>query len=93
MAVARAHGARARRAAAGAAERITGAANSTTAREQVDRLLDPGSAFREFSALAANGMYDDEAPSAGIITGIRIVNVQCAIVASDATVKVARTTR
>jgi 3-methylcrotonyl-CoA carboxylase beta subunit len=45
-----------------------------TARERVDRLVDPGSAFLEFSALAANGMYDDDAPSAGIITGIGIVN-------------------
>src|ERR1700744_2358000 len=59
-----------------------------TARERVDRLLDPGAAFLEFSALAANGMYDNDAPSAGIITGIGNVNgIPCAIVANDATVK------
>src|SRR4051812_46307130 len=36
-------------------------------RERIDRLLDPGSPFLELSALAASGMYDDEAPSAGIV--------------------------
>ena len=57
-------------------------------RERVDRLIDPGSAFLELSALAAGGMYDDEAPSAGIVTGIGLVEgVECAIVANDATVK------
>ena len=39
-------------------------------RERVERLLDPGSAFLELSPLAAHGMYDGEAPGAGIITGI-----------------------
>jgi 3-methylcrotonyl-CoA carboxylase beta subunit len=39
-------------------------------RERVDKLLDPGAAFLELSPLAANGMYDDEAPGAGMITGI-----------------------
>src|ERR1700745_866952 len=39
-------------------------------RERVERLLDPGSPFLEIGALAANGMYGDEAPAAGIITGI-----------------------
>ena len=39
-------------------------------RERIDRLLDPGSPFLELSPLAANGMYDDEAPGAGIVTGI-----------------------
>ncbi|HET7814574.1 MAG TPA: carboxyl transferase domain-containing protein, partial [Candidatus Baltobacteraceae bacterium] len=59
-----------------------------TARERVDRLIDPGAPFLEFSALAANGMYDDGAPSAGIVTGIGIVEGQyCVIVANDATVK------
>jgi acetyl-CoA carboxylase carboxyltransferase component len=59
-----------------------------TARERIDRLVDPGSPFLEFSALAANGMYDDGAPSAGIVTGIGVINgVPCAIVANDATVK------
>src|ERR1043165_2881982 len=39
-------------------------------RERVRRLLDPGSPFLELSALAAGGMYGDEVPSAGIITGV-----------------------
>src|SRR5215210_3448910 len=39
-------------------------------RERIDRLLDPGSAFLELSALAAGDVYDDEAPGAGIVTGI-----------------------
>ena len=57
-------------------------------RERIDRLIDPGSAFLELSALAAGGMYDDEAPSAGIVTGIgRIEGTLCVIVANDATVK------
>jgi 3-methylcrotonyl-CoA carboxylase beta subunit len=57
-------------------------------RERVDRLIDPGSAFLELSALAANGLYDDEAPGAGIVTGIgRVEGVECVIVANDATVK------
>jgi acetyl-CoA carboxylase carboxyltransferase component len=57
-------------------------------RERIDHLLDPGSAFLELSALAANGLYDDEAPAAGIVTGIgRIEGTMCVIVANDATVK------
>jgi len=57
-------------------------------RERIDRLLDPGSPFLELSALAANGLYDDEAPGAGIVTGIgRIEGTMCVIVANDATVK------
>ncbi len=59
-----------------------------TARERIDRLVDPGSPFLELSALAANGMYDGDAPAAGIITGIGIVEGDhCMIVANDATVK------
>jgi acetyl-CoA carboxylase carboxyltransferase component len=59
-----------------------------TARERVDRLLDPGSAFLELGALAAWEMYEGQAPSAGIVTGIGVVEGQeCAIVANDATVK------
>jgi acetyl-CoA carboxylase carboxyltransferase component len=58
------------------------------ARDRIDRLVDPGSPFLEFSALAANGMYHDDAPSAGIVTGIGTVEgVDCVIVANDATVK------
>jgi hypothetical protein len=57
-------------------------------RERIDLLLDPGSAFLELSALAANGLYDDEGPSAGIVTGIgRIEGTMCVVVANDATVK------
>jgi acetyl-CoA carboxylase carboxyltransferase component len=59
-----------------------------TARERVDRLLDPGSAFLELGALAAWDLYDGQAPSAGIVTGIGVVEGQeCVIVANDATVK------
>ena len=57
-------------------------------RDRIDRILDPGAPFLELSALAANGMYDDEAPSAGIVTGLgRIEGTLCVIVANDATVK------
>lgn len=59
-----------------------------TARERVEALLDPGTAFLEFSTLAAWGMYDNQAPAAGVITGIGVVSGQeCVIVANDATVK------
>jgi acetyl-CoA carboxylase carboxyltransferase component len=57
-------------------------------RERIDRILDPGAAFLELSPLAANGLYDDEAPGAGIVTGLgRIEGTLCVIVANDATVK------
>ena len=57
-------------------------------RDRVNELLDPGSPFLELSPLAANGMYDDEAPGAGLITGIGIVSGHPSmIVANDATVK------
>src|SRR5436190_19738631 len=57
-------------------------------RERIERLIDTGSAFLELSPLAANGLYDDEAPGAGIVTGIAMVEgVECVIVANDATVK------
>ncbi|MEV0995194.1 carboxyl transferase domain-containing protein [Nonomuraea sp. NPDC050202] len=57
-------------------------------RERVDGLLDPGSRFLELSPLAANGLYDDQAPAAGIITGVgRVSGRECVIVANDATVK------
>jgi 3-methylcrotonyl-CoA carboxylase beta subunit len=57
-------------------------------RERIDRLLDPGSAFLELSPLAANGMYDDEAPGAGMVSGVgRIEGTTCVVVANDATVK------
>ena len=64
------------------------ARNKLTARERIERLVDPGSAFLELSALAANGMYDDACPSAGIVTGIGTVEGRdCVILANDATVK------
>ena len=57
-------------------------------RDRVDGLLDPGSPFLEIAALAANGMYDDECPGAGMIAGIgRVSGRECMIVANDATVK------
>jgi 3-methylcrotonyl-CoA carboxylase beta subunit len=57
-------------------------------RERVRTLLDPGSPFLELSQLAAFGMYNDDAPSAGMVTGIgRISGQECVIVANDATVK------
>ncbi len=59
-----------------------------TARERIDRLLDPGTALLELNALAAWELYDGAAPSAGIITGIGVVEGQeCVVVANDATVK------
>ncbi|MES2855027.1 MAG: carboxyl transferase domain-containing protein [Bdellovibrionota bacterium] len=59
-----------------------------TARERVEALLDPGSAFLELSTLAAWEIYDGAAPGAGMISGIGVVSGQeCMIVANDATVK------
>src|SRR5216117_2484443 len=59
-----------------------------TARERIDRLVDPGGAFLELNALAAWDLYDGAAPGAGIVTGIGVVEGrQCVIVANDATVK------
>jgi 3-methylcrotonyl-CoA carboxylase beta subunit len=57
-------------------------------RERVDRLLDPGSPFLELSPLAAHDLYEDDVPSAGIVTGVgRVEGVPCMVVANDATVK------
>ncbi len=57
-------------------------------RERIDLLLDAGSAFLELSGLAADGLYDGDAPGAGMVTGIgRVEGVECLIVANDATVK------
>ncbi|GAA3224871.1 carboxyl transferase domain-containing protein [Nonomuraea helvata] len=57
-------------------------------RDRVDGLLDPGSRFLELSPLAATGLYDDQAPAAGIITGVgRVSGRECVVVANDATVK------
>ena len=58
------------------------------ARERIDRLLDPGTAFLELNALAAWDVYEGQAPSAGIVTGVGVIEGQeCVIVANDATVK------
>jgi len=57
-------------------------------RERIERLLDPGTPFLELSPLAAHGCYGDEAPGAGIVTGIgRCAGHECIVVANDATVK------
>jgi 3-methylcrotonyl-CoA carboxylase beta subunit len=57
-------------------------------RDRVDTLLDPGSPFLELSPLAAEGLYDGDAPAAGLITGIgRVSGREVLIVANDATVK------
>ena len=58
------------------------------ARERINEICDPGTPFLEFSSLAANGLYDSRAHSAGIITGIGVVHgKECLFVANDATVK------
>ncbi len=58
------------------------------ARDRIRALLDPGAPFLELSALAAHGMYDDQAPAAGVVTGIgRVHGQEVMIVANDATVK------
>ena len=57
-------------------------------RERIRVLLDPASPFLEFSQLAAQGMYGEEVPAAGLITGIgRVAGRECVIIANDATVK------
>ena len=59
-----------------------------TARERIDRLCDPDTAFLELSALAAWELYDGQAPGAGIVTGIGVIEGrECVLVANDATVK------
>jgi len=58
------------------------------ARERIGALLDPGSPFLELSALAAQGVYGEDLPGAGLITGIgRVSGRQCMVVANDPTVK------
>src|SRR5438128_799699 len=59
-----------------------------TARERVDHLMDPGTAFLELSPLAAWEMYEGDAPAAGIVTGIgRVCGREVVIITNDATVK------
>ena len=58
------------------------------ARERIDALLDPGAAFLEISQLAAEGVYGEDVPAAGVVAGIgQVCGVECMIVANDATVK------
>ena len=57
-------------------------------RDRIDMLVDPFTPFLELSPLAAWGMYDNEVPGAGVVTGIAIIQgVPCMIIANDATVK------
>jgi 3-methylcrotonyl-CoA carboxylase beta subunit len=57
-------------------------------RDRVDALVDPSSPFLELSPLAGGGMYGDEAPGAGLITGVgRVAGREVVVVANDATVK------
>src|SRR5437588_6259891 len=59
-----------------------------TARERIDRLVDPASVFLELSALAAWDVYKGQAPSAGIVTGIGVIEGrECVVIAKDAAVK------
>ncbi len=59
-----------------------------TARERIDRLVDQGTSFLELNALAAWDVYDGQAPAAGIVTGIGVIEGRCCVVvANDATVK------
>jgi len=58
------------------------------ARERIDLVLDPGSPFLEIAPLAAEGMYDGAAPSAGAVAGIGMIHGRhCLVLANDATVK------
>lgn len=57
-------------------------------RERIQKILDPGSPFLELSALAGVGVYEEDVPGAGMVTGIGLVHgVECLFVANDATVK------
>lgn len=62
--------------------------NKLPVRDRINLLLDPGTPFLELGGLAAHGMYDDQAPGAGIVTGIGLIEgTECMIVANDASVK------
>ena len=79
---------RSRSAAARSARDRHAARGKLLPRERVAQLLDPGTPFLEIGQLAAHGMYDGDAPVAGVIAGIgRIQGVDCMVVANDATVK------
>ena len=63
-------------------------AGKLLARERISVLLDPGSPFLELSGLAAQDVYGEELPGAGLITGIgRVSGRECMVVANDPTVK------
>ncbi|MCM2321594.1 MAG: methylcrotonoyl-CoA carboxylase, partial [Pseudomonas sp.] len=71
-----------------AAQQRHSARGKLLARERINALLDPGSAFLELSALAAFEVYGEDVPAAGVVAGIgRVEGVECMIVANDATVK------
>jgi 3-methylcrotonyl-CoA carboxylase beta subunit len=82
---------RLRRSAAGGGEALRArhvARGKLPVRERIELLLDMGSPFLELSPLACIGMYDDEVPAAGVITGIgKVAGVACMLIANDATVK------
>lgn len=62
--------------------------NKLLVRDRITALLDPGSPFLELSQLAAHGVYEEEVPAAGIVTGVgRVSGVECVVIANDATVK------
>lgn len=62
--------------------------NKLMARERINKILDPGSAFLELSAFAALDLYAENVPAAGIVCGVgRVHGVECMFVANDATVK------
>ena len=64
------------------------AAEKMLPRDRIDALLDPGSPFLEIAELAGDGMYEDNPPGAGIITGIgRVSGRVCMLIANEATVK------
>jgi 3-methylcrotonyl-CoA carboxylase beta subunit len=84
----RKHSAEARRGGGEKAQRRHRERGKLPARERIERLLDPGTAFLELSPLAAFGMYDGRVPAAGIVTGIgRVSGREVVVVANDATVK------
>ena len=57
-------------------------------RDRVAQLCDPNTPFLEVGQFAANGMYDDQVPAAGVVAGVgKVCGVDCMIVANDATVK------
>jgi acetyl-CoA carboxylase carboxyltransferase component len=84
----RKHSAEARRGGSEKARKRHEERGKLLARDRIDLLLDPDTAFLELSSLAAHDMYDGDVPAAGILTGIgRVSGRECMIIANDATVK------